>query len=78
MKKTILFLILSFSLFSATTKAVTPNIQEVKLNETITIPDFCEFTIVSNNFSKEIYPPNSYKEYKVLDPFTAYYECENP
>lgn len=78
MRKTILFLILSFSLFSATTKTLTSKIQEIKLNEIISIEEFCEFTIVSNNFSKEIYPPNGYKEYKVLDPFMAYYECEDP
>ncbi len=78
MKKLIIFLILSLSLFSATTKTTTSKIQEIKLNETITIPDFCEFTIVSKTFSKEIYPPSGYKEYSVLNPFVAYYECEDP
>ncbi len=65
MKKLIIFLILSLSIFSATTKTTTSKIQEVKLNETITIPDFCEFTVLETNFAKIISPsnPNGYYSY---------------
>ncbi len=71
MKKIILFLILSLSIFSATTKAVTPKIQEIKLNETVTISDFCEFSIKDIVFAKELYSSNPTKYYH-------YYESKDP
>lgn len=75
MKKLILFLILSLSIFSATTKAVTPKIQEIKLNESITVPDFCEFNIKDIVFAKELYssnPAEYYHYYESKDPEATY------
>ena len=70
MKKVILFLILSLSIFSATTKPVTPKLQEIKLNETIIVPEFCEFSILNTKFSKVIEPSNP-------DDYYTYYESKD-
>lgn len=77
MKKIILFLILSLSIFSATTKVTTPKIQEIKLNETVIIPDSFEFTIDSSNILREVYPTIPDKSYTVFGGNIAYFECNS-
>ena len=79
MKKLILFLILSLSIFSATTKVTTPKIQEIKLNEIITVPEFCEFTIKDIVFSKKLYssnPAEYYHYYESKDSEGIYFNAK--
>ena len=79
MKKIILFLVLSLTIFSATTKVTTPKIQEIKLNEIITVPEFCEFTIKDIVFSKKLYssnPAEYYHYYESKDPEGIYFNAK--